>query len=193
MASATDMDGYLRSLNMEAIWERFDPVGKARIVQLINKTNQFNLTTRRVTDEEVQRLIDDPAALSLQIRLLDQFGDNGIIAIVFGRFVAGDTAIQLETWLMSCRVLGRGMEEETLNIVAAEAIRLGATRLLGEYRPTAKNDMVRSHYQRLGFQPAGQTPEGVTTWSLDLEGFAPRPTFIRSRPARIVTPSLIAV
>ncbi|HYZ61337.1 MAG TPA: HAD-IIIC family phosphatase, partial [Acetobacteraceae bacterium] len=156
MASATDMEGFLRSLRMEAVWNRFDRVGLARIVQLINKTNQFNLTTRRVNEEQVQALIDDPEALTLQIRLLDQFGDNGIIAIVAGTKEQGTGAIRLDTWLMSCRVLGRGMEEETLNLVAAEAQRLGASSLIGEYRPTAKNGMVREHYAKLGFDKIGE-------------------------------------
>jgi FkbH-like protein len=187
MASATDMAGYLRSLAMEAVWNRFDRVGLARIVQLINKTNQFNLTTRRVNEEQIAALIDDPAALTLQIRLLDQFGDNGIIAIVAGHREAD--AIRLDTWLMSCRVLGRGMEEETLNLVAAEARRLGASRLIGEYRPTAKNAMVREHYQRLGFAPLEQREDGSTLWSLELGSFEKRPTFIHSR--RVEAPELM--
>ena len=187
MASATDMAGYLQSLAMEAVWNRFDRVGLARVVQLINKTNQFNLTTRRVNEEQIAAMINDSAVLTLQIRLLDQFGDNGIIAIVSGRRAA--EAIRLDTWLMSCRVLGRGMEEETLNLVAAEARRLGASRLIGEYRPTAKNGMVRDHYQRLGFAPAGQSEDGGTLWSLDLGRFEPRPTFIRSR--RVDAPELL--
>ena len=91
MASATDLEGYLRSLEMRAIWSRFDRVGQARTVQLINKTNQFNLTTRRITDEAVAALIEDERTLTLQIRLIDTFGDNGIIAIVIGLFAARDT------------------------------------------------------------------------------------------------------
>jgi len=181
MASATDMDGYLRSLEMRAVWNRFDTVGLARIVQLINKTNQFNLTTRRVTDEQVQHLIDDPTALTLQIRLLDQFGDNGIIAIVVGTREGGD--IRIETWLMSCRVLGRGMEQETLNLIGSEARRLGAARLVGEYRPTAKNGMVREHYKRLGFTLAEESADGRSRWTLDLAAAEIRPTFIQSRRA----------
>ena len=186
LASATDLPGFLRSLEMQAVWNRFDRVGLARIVQLINKTNQFNLTTTRVNEDEIAALIDDPAALTLQIRLLDKFGDNGIIAIVHGS--RHGSAIHLDTWLMSCRVLGRGMEEETLNLVAAEAIRLGADRLTGEYRPTAKNGMVREHYKKLGFSTAGEN-----RWELDLSNWAPRPTFIASRnahePARHLQPA----
>ena len=93
----------------------------------------------------------DPSALTLQLRLLDRFGDNGIIAIVIGRFEPATSDMLIDTWLMSCRVLGRRVEEATLNLVAAEARALGAERLVGEYRPTAKNGMVREHYQRLGF------------------------------------------
>ncbi len=188
-ASATDLPGFLRSLDMRAVWSRFDRVGLARIVQLINKTNQFNLTTRRVNEEQVASVIDDPEALSLQIRLLDQFGDNGIVAIVAGARDPGTSSMRLNTWLMSCRVLGRGMEEETLNLVAAEALRLGARCLVGEYRPTAKNGMVREHYLRLGFALMQQDAEGATTWQLDLAGFVPRPTYIASRNAAETAPA----
>lgn len=180
-ASATDLDGYLRSLQMQAVWSRFDRVGQPRIVQLINKTNQFNLTTERVTDEQIAALIADERALSLQIRLLDAFGDNGIIAIVYGGFEPGSLRIALRTWLMSCRVLGRQMEEETLNLVVAEARRLGATHLLGTYRPTAKNGMVREHYGKLGFTLVETAADGTTTWELALEDWTQRPTHIESR------------
>jgi FkbH-like protein len=169
---------------MRAIWNRFDRVGQTRIVQLINKTNQFNLTTRRVTDEQISALIEDKRALTLQVRLLDTFGDNGIIAIVFGSFQPGTHDIRIETWLMSCRVLGRQMEEETLNLVVAQARTLGATRLIGVYRPTAKNGMVRDHYRRLGFAPSGEPDvEGGTEWVLALEGWTRLATAIASEMA----------
>src|SRR5207248_3290056 len=84
-ASVTDLDSYLRSLEMELIWRHFDEVGLQRTVQLINKTNQFNLTTRRYTEEEVRAVMHDPRAFGLQLRLVDRFGDNGIIAIVIGK------------------------------------------------------------------------------------------------------------
>lgn len=181
--AATDMDGYLRSLEMQALWSRFDPVGRSRVTQLINKTNQFNLTTRRVTDDEIGNLISDATALTLQIRLLDQFGDNGIVAIVAGEADKSILTIHLNIWLMSCRVLGRGMEEETLNLVAAEAKRLGATSLTGKYIPSRKNGMVRDHYGNLGFSLIVEEPGGTTTWALDLDRFDPRQTFITSKHA----------
>jgi FkbH-like protein len=180
MSSTTDVEGYLRSLNMEAQWSRFDRVGQQRVVQLINKTNQFNLTTKRTDDATIVGLIADARALTLQIRLLDQFGDNGIIAIIIGQFETASTDLRIDTWLMSCRVLGRGVEQTTLNLIAAEAQRLGAHRLIGEYRPTAKNGMVREHYAKLGFAPLTELDGGVTRWELRLDTFAPRETFIRT-------------
>ncbi len=151
-----------------------------RTVQLINKTNQFNLTTRRITDEDVAGLIDDDRALTLQIRLTDTFGDNGIIAIVIGLFEPGTRDIRIDTWLMSCRVLGRRMEEETLNLVVAQARSLGSERLIGVYRPTPKNGMVRDHYRRLGFLPAD---DDGTEWVLALDDWTALPTAITSEPA----------
>ena len=176
-ATATDMESYLRALDMRLVWNRFDSVGQTRVVQLINKTNQFNLTTRRHQDADVEAVMADPHAFGVQMRLLDRVGDNGIIAIVIGRLISSDT-VTLDTWLMSCRVLGRGVERTTLNLVAAQAQALGATRLVGEYLPTKKNGMVREHYTRLGFVPVAAEPSGASTAVLDLTGFTPETTFI---------------
>ncbi len=177
MASTTDLGGYLRGLEMELIWRPFDRIGLQRIVQLINKTNQFNLTTRRTTEAEVQALMEDPRGFGLQLRLLDRFGDNGIIAIVIGRMLDGADLL-IDTWLMSCRVLGRQVEPTTLNLIAAEARRLGAKRLIGEYVPTAKNAMVKDHYVRLGFTVIDSDATGASRAMLDLAGFTPAATFI---------------
>ncbi len=171
-ASATDLPGYLRGLEMQLIWRRFDAIGLARTVQLINKTNQFNLTTRRYTEDDVQAIMRDPRAFGLQLRLLDRFGDNGIIAILIGRMTADDD-LAIDTWLMSCRVLGRQVEPTSLNLIAAEARRLGARRLIGEYIPTKKNGMVKDHYPKLGF---ATLPDG--RFVLDLADFVPADTFI---------------
>ena len=174
------LGAYLQNLQMALIWRPFDRVGLQRTVQLINKTNQFNLTTRRYTEDEVLAVMADPTSLGLQFRLLDRFGDNGIIAIVIGRREAADFVI--DTWLMSCRVLGRGVEQATLRVVAAEAARLGAGRLIGAYRPSKKNGMVREHYARLGFAPldadADVNAEGGTRHVLGLDSFAPPETVI---------------
>lgn len=179
-ASATDLDAYLRGLEMRLIWRRFDRVGLQRTVQLINKTNQFNLTTRRYAEEDVLALIDDPQAFGLQLRLVDRFGDNGIIGIVIGR-MAGAEDLLIDTWLMSCRVLGRQVEPTTLNLVADAAKRLGARRLIGEYLPTKKNGMVRDHYPKLGFTIAETQDDGRSRHVLDLPTFVPASTFIEVR------------
>jgi FkbH-like protein len=161
---------------MRLLWRRFDRVGLQRVVQLINKSNQFNLTTRRHTEADVLAVMDDPDAFGLQLRLLDRFGDNGVIAVVIGRRDGEDVAI--DTWLMSCRVLGRHVEAARLTLVAAEARRLGARRLVGEYVPTQKNGMVRDHYAKLGFTVVETDAHGGSRAVLDLAGFSPAPTFI---------------
>jgi FkbH-like protein len=185
-ATTTDLASYLRGLEMRLVWKRFDRIGLQRIVQLINKSNQFNLTTRRYTDEDVIAVTDDPDAFGLQLRLLDRFGDNGIIAIIIGRLqpdralgsgVRG-TDLYIDTWLMSCRVLGRQVEPTMLNLVAQEAAKLGVRRLLGEYIPTKKNAMVKDHYARLGFAVMQTDDAGGNRNILDLAAFTPAETFI---------------
>jgi FkbH-like protein len=176
--SSTDLNSYLRGLDMKIIWRRFDPVGAARITQLINKTNQFNLTTKRYTDDEVAAVMADCGAFGLQIRLTDRFGDNGIVSVIIGRLQPNNDVL-IDTWLMSCRVLGRQMEEATLNLVAAEAQRLGGHMLIGEYRATKKNGMVKEHYQRLGFTVIEEQEDGSSHSRLDLGGFEPAETFIK--------------
>ncbi len=177
-ASSTDLPSYLRGLGMELSWRRFDRTGLSRIVQLINKTNQFNLTTQRYTEEDVLAVIYNPQAFGLQLRLTDRFGDNGIIAIVIGKLRQNQDLV-IDTWLMSCRVLGRQVEPTTLNLIAAEARSLGARRLMGEYTPTRKNGMVKDHYPRLGFTVEITEASGASINSLDLAGFTPAETFIR--------------
>jgi FkbH-like protein len=190
LSSSTDLAGYLESLDMRMSWRRFDRPGLQRIHQLINKTNQFNLTTRRYTEAEVTLLLDDPGTITLQLRLVDQFGDNGVIAIVIGRpSDAEPGSVVVDTWLMSCRVLGRQVEEATLNLLAHEAQAAGMRRIVGEYRPTDKNAMVRDHYAKLGFQGVDSTADAATPsrWALSLEEFRPFDTFIAVTQAEGMT------
>ena len=175
--STTDLPSYLRSLEMRLVWRRFDRVGLGRIVQLINKTNQFNLTTRRYTEEQVVAVMADPHAFGLQLRLTDRFGDNGIIGIVIGR-VDAKSRCHVDTWLMSCRVLGRGVEAATLALIVEQARALGATTMLGEYVPSAKNGMVAEHYARLGFGGHETLPHGGTVARLALDDFEPAPSYM---------------
>jgi FkbH-like protein len=175
-ASQTNIEGYLASLEMELRWRPFDAVGLQRIVQLINKTNQFNLTTRRYTMSQVASIMRTPGVLTLQLRLVDKFGDNGVIGIVIGK-PDGDSIV-LDVWLMSCRVLGRQVEQATMNLVAAEARRLGALQLIGDYLPTKKNDMVREHYCKLGFVCTAPNIAGASRWTLNLADYQPFETSI---------------
>ncbi|HET6605517.1 MAG TPA: HAD-IIIC family phosphatase [Rhodopila sp.] len=176
-ASVTDLPAYLRGLEMELITRRFDKIGMQRIVQLINKSNQFNLTTKRYTEEDIVSVMADPEAFGLQLRLTDRFGDNGIIAIIIGRLRANKD-LYIDTWLMSCRVLGRQVEPITLNLICQEAQKLGARRVVGEYIPTKKNGMVKEHYARLGFTVMETDPSGGNVNILDLGSFMPAETFI---------------
>jgi FkbH-like protein len=132
-------------------------------VQLINKSNQFNLTTRRYTELEVTAAETD--CFTLQVRLTDRFGDNGMISVIICR-EARPRTWEIDTWLMSCRVLGRGVEAMVLREILAQARAQGIDTLVGIYRPTPRNGMVREHYARLGFAPMEATAEGTTLWSL---------------------------
>lgn len=168
--STTDMTSYLESLRMIVTWSPFDRVGLKRIVQLANKTNQFNLTTRRYTEPEmVERMLADDF-VTLQLRLQDSFGDNGIIALVVGRIE--DQTLHIETWLMSCRVLGRRAEEATLHILAEVAAAKACTFLTGIWRPTEKNGMVRDLYERLGFSLTYEEADGSTHWRICITDIA---------------------
>jgi FkbH-like protein len=176
-SSTTDLPSYLRGLEMRLVWRRFDAIGLSRTVQLINKTNQFNLTTRRYTEAEVQAVMEDDRAFGLQLRLTDRFGDNGIISIIIGKMQPDDELL-IDTWLMSCRVLGRQVEPTTLNLIAEQAKALGARRLVGEYIPTKKNAMVKDHYAKLGFLVTETDETGASRAMLELDRFSPAETFI---------------
>ena len=166
-----DVDAYLRSLDMQMTLEPFDDTGRARITQLINKSNQFNLTTRRYTEAEVADTQRDENAFTLQVRLADSFGDNGMISVIICRREASDWNI--DTWLMSCRVLGRKVELAVLHELLAEARTRGVQRLRGKYIPTEKNKLVEDHYEELGFSPLRTEEDGSTLWQLEVEGVAP--------------------
>ncbi len=172
MESIGDMDAYYASLDMVCDIRPFDAPGRTRIAQLINKTNQFNLTTRRYSPVEVQAMESAPDIFALQVRLTDRFGDNGMISVAI--FRKADAEWICDTWLMSCRVLGRRVEEAVLNTVAAAAAQAGVERLIGVYRPTPRNAMVADFWEKLGFArttpPDGLieagTGEEVEAWVL---------------------------
>jgi len=159
---------------------RVEPVRPAtleRTVQLIQRSNQFNLTTRRHPAADVLAMMDDDRWLTATVSLADRFGDNGLISVVLARI--DDAALAIDTWLMSCRVLSRGVEQFVLNHLCGEAIGRGLAAIRGEYIPTARNALVRDHYATLGFRQTATDPDGHTSWELELSpGWQPLATFI---------------
>lgn len=162
------LEEYLASLKMEITFQPFDKTGRARIAQLINKSNQFNLTTRRYTEAEVAEIERDPNCFTLQVRLSDIFGDNGMINVVICRRVSGDEW-DIDTWLMSCRVLGRRVENMVLQEILEHARRHGIRKLIGTYRPTERNALVEQHYFKLGFTQTARESDGTTIWELSVD------------------------
>ena len=171
MESASDMGSYLASLDMVCTIGSVDARNRSRVSQLINKSNQFNLTTRRYTEAEVAAAEGDPARHLIQVRLADRFGDHGLISVIFAD--AKDAEWEIETWLMSCRVLGRRVQEAALAHLASTARAHGAERLIGLYLPSAKNAMVAQHYAKLGFDADGDFAGAGTRWVLDLASYTP--------------------
>jgi FkbH-like protein len=165
---AGDVDAYLASLNMEITFQPFDQTGRARITQLINKSNQYNLTTRRYTEAEVGAMESDPDCFTLQVRLADAFGDNGMISVVICRRRA-HIEWDIDTWLMSCRVLGRRVENMVLKELLQHARVLGIRKLVGTFRPTDRNKLVEQHYAKLGFTKVARHQDGATVWELDVD------------------------
>ncbi|TFG08920.1 HAD-IIIC family phosphatase [Candidatus Thorarchaeota archaeon] len=161
------IEDFLRTLNLKVHVQQVDKFGKPRVVQLIGKTNQFNLTTRRYTDSEVEsfRESDDSAVFSMAVK--DKFGDEGIVGVAITKIEANDCII--DSFLMSCRVIGRSVETAFLSKIVSYARERDANRVIGEVIPTKKNAPARDFYERHGFEEVGTSPEGVTRWVLDLE------------------------
>ncbi len=165
-ASFDNYDDYLRSLEMTAEIKAFAPVYMARIAELTNKSNQFNLTTKRCSQAEIEKFASDPSYITLYGRLEDKFGDNGVVAVTFGH-AEGDT-FHIDLWLMSCRVLKRGMEFAMMDELIAEAKSRNITKIKGYYFPTAKNKMVKDFYGLQGFTKISEAEDGAAEWMLDL-------------------------
>ncbi len=164
-----DYTAYLRGLEMHAEIRDFTPVALPRIVQLTNKSNQFNLTTRRYTQSEMEQIAADPNRIRLYGRLRDKFGDNGIVSVVIGEIM--DKTLHVELWLMSCRVLKRDMEFAMLDALVAQCRLHGITTIVGSYLKTAKNAMVQDLYGTFGFTKTQQFENGDSTWTLSLDGY----------------------
>lgn len=164
--SASDFDAFLASLEQRCDTGPFDEMSLGRIVQLTNKTNQWNLATRRMTEAEVRLRMADPSYYTLWVRHGDRFGDSGLIAVLIAR--EDQAVLHVEQWLMSCRVIKRGIEDFVFNELLDEARRRGVAAIEGTYRPTAKNTMVSDLYETLGFDHVTTGEDGATRWRLDL-------------------------
>jgi predicted enzyme involved in methoxymalonyl-ACP biosynthesis len=193
---------------MRAQVSAIDEASLPRCAQLIAKTNQFNLTTRRHGIEEIRRLAALPGAVALTLRVADRFGDHGLVSVLIavprssssstplGSGNAGTAgkpkeiedeeegqgreryALRVDTWLMSCRVIGRSVEEFMFNALLARARELGYVRILGEYIPTAKNTPVKDLYDRLGFARQAEAPDGTVAYALDVAAARPAHTLV---------------
>ena len=172
-AAFGDYGEYLDSLHMQAELYGFEPLYIQRIAQLTNKSNQFNLTTLRCTEDDIRAMAGDKDYLCLCGKLTDAFGDNGIVTVVAGQ--TEGQALHLRLWLMSCRVLKRGMEDAMMNTVVAEAAARGVREVYGYYYPTAKNGMVRDFYAGFGFEKVSEDETGNTVWKLAVDAYQPKP------------------
>jgi len=148
-SSSISVEDYLRGLNMEAAVARVDDGSVARVAQLTQKTNQFNLTTRRYTDQDIRRFAASPDHDVFAIRVRDRLGDSGLVGVAILRH--DDAGSVLDTFLMSCRVLGRGVEDALLAACLQASARRGAREVIGEFIPTAKNARVADFYPSRGF------------------------------------------
>mgnify|MGYP004534111143 FL=1 len=159
----SDYGDYLRSLEMKAQIGAFDSAYFSRIAQLTNKSNQFNLTTHRYSQSEIEQIAADPQYLTLCGRLEDKFGDNGVVSIVIGR--KEKDVLQIELWLMSCRVLKRDMEYAMMDILVKQCRDCGIRQIYGYFYPTAKNAMVKDFYALQGFEKLEEDVDGNAKWS----------------------------
>lgn len=169
LSQMKDVDSYLKSLEMKIMLAPFDSVGLSRIAQLINKSNQYNLTTHRYSESEILDLMKDSSVFTLQVRLEDRFGDNGMISVIICRLI-DDVTWEIDTWLMSCRVIGRCVEQAVLNELVRVAEQAGIKTILGVFKPSGKNNLVINHYKKLGFSQKGNR-ENDSLWVLDVKSY----------------------
>ena len=178
--ASQDMDDFLRSLDMSVVYGPMTALELGRVTQLFNKTNQFNTTTRRYTAEEITALSYDPKVYVLQFRLTDRFGDNGLVsAIILSN--KGDVAdiLEIENWVMSCRVFGRQLEYEIMNIVVESAKSRGINEIRANFIPTKKNSVINGLFEKLGFScEKNDKDNNITRWIMRLVDYINKPTSI---------------
>ncbi len=163
---------FLESLDMISVVGPFDRFSIPRIAQLSQRSNQFNLRTIRYTEEQVLAISNSPEYLTHSFTLEDRFGKYGLICAIILKAIS-KTEVFVDTWIMSCRVLKRGMENMSLNTIVALAGKHGYKKIVGEYIPTKKNEIVKNHFRDLGFDFV------ENKWVLDISSYAQRPALIR--------------
>jgi len=162
------VEDYYRDLAMELA---IAPIGRAtlpRAAQLTQKTNQFNVTTRRYSEAEVSARMGDPGWIATTFGVSDRFGDNGIVGVLRARHAG--RGVEIDTLLLSCRVIGRTVETAMLAHLCDEALSRGAIEILAVVVPTPKNVPARDVFERHGFDKIGEDAAGTATWRLDLAG-----------------------
>ena len=181
LRSSQSVDEFLRSLRMTVSCGPFTPVDIPRITQLINKTNQFNTTTRRYTREQIAGFATAADVVTLQFRLRDKFGDNGLVStIILSSDPANPGAVTIDNWVMSCRVFGRQLEFEAMSMVVEEVGRRGIPKIYADYIPTPKNTVINELFPNLGFTRVLDTTlaNGAMRWALNLAEYVKRRTQI---------------
>ena len=164
--SFSNYGDYLQSLEMTGTIKAFEPMYMERISQLSNKSNQFNLTTRRYTRAEIEDISESSDYIDIYGKLEDKFGDNGVVSVVIGN--KKDTELDIDLWIMSCRVLKRDMEFAMLDTLISKSKEQGIKKIRGFYYPTAKNNMVREFYGLMGFEKVSEDEEGNTVWEYSI-------------------------
>jgi FkbH-like protein len=172
--SFANEDEFLESLDMKAVVAPVDNFSLPRVAQLTQRSNQFNLRTIRYTEEEMKAVAQDENKFTLTIRLADKFGDYGLISALIAEKKSGGVLF-IDTWIMSCRVLKRGVEHFALQQLVTLAKENSCATLAGEYIPTAKNGLVKEHYQNLGFE----SKDGL--WLLDVNNYSGKKTHIKKQ------------
>ena len=176
-AGFASVEEFLQSLDMRITVARFDTFHLPRISQLMQRSNQFNLTTRRRSEIECKSLMEHEAWLPLYAKLADRLSDHGLISVVAVEALQDELAIR--DWLMSCRVLGRGVEGFLMNRVVEHAQTLGLSQVTAEYIPTAKNGMVKDFFRQFGFEKTAEETNGATRWKLSTGEYLPWKTYMK--------------
>ncbi|GAA4973246.1 HAD-IIIC family phosphatase [Algibacter aquimarinus] len=174
----TNESEFLESLDMFSVVKPFDKFDTPRVSQLTQRSNQFNLRTIRYTEADIKNISNSTKYQSFSFTLSDKFGDNGLICVIILE-KKSDNSIFIDTWLMSCRVLKRGMEHFTLNVIVNYAKENGFKKVVGEYIATPKNKMVENHYQNLGFTTLNE--EGKNFYELKINNYSKKESFIKKQ------------